>query len=647
MSAKGRLSLLVAAASAVALLGSATSALADVKIPARATSVVVDSGTVRLVLSVAALPEGATLDPASIRVTAGGKQWPATAQAVSGSSSAVARTAILVIDISGSMAPRLADARAAAAHFLQIVPTDVRVGLVTFSDRARLAVAPTTDRRQVITALARMRANGETALYDGIGVALKALGSKGDRALILLSDGLDTKSRATLASTGAALGKSAPSVDLVSFGAGGGQQPALQQLADRAHGRLLQAGNGTQLRDVFANSARRLVNQVVVTAHIPPELIGGPTDLTVQVDAGSTRAVSAVRLALPVHSTANGAADTAAVPTSVVHTEVSWLLPVVLVVAFLVLFLLCAVGLTPSTWRETSSRQRTREIGRYSVAGPGGARVEDAAPAAVTQAALAWAGRTVQRRGVEDSWRTELDRAAVPLRPHEWLIIRLGAVLAGLAFAVVALPLWLLTAPLAGLAAWLLTGAYLRFKATRRVNRFAENLPDVLQLIAGSLRSGFSLPQAVDNAAKDGEQPMAGELSRALAESRLGVELEDALDRVADRMRSTDLSWTVMAVRIAREVGGNLAEVLLSTAETMRERGRIQRQVKVLSAEGRLSAYVLIALPIGITAFMVLFRGSYIAPLVTDPIGWAMTIYGVLSVLVGTWWMSRMIKLEV
>jgi len=172
--------------------------------------------------------------------------------------------------------------------------------------------------------------------------------------------------------------------------------------------------------------------------------------------------------------------------------------------------------------------------------------------------------------------------------------------LSGFAFAVLVLPLWPLTGVVLFLGGWLLTGGYVRIKGQRRGNRFAENLPDVLQLMAGSLRSGFSLPQAVDNAARDGEQPMAAELSRALAESRLGVDLEDALEGVAERMDSKDLSWTIMAIRISKEVGGNLAEVLLSTGETMRERARIQRQVKVLSAEGRLSAYVLLGLPIGI-----------------------------------------------
>jgi tight adherence protein B len=331
----------------------------------------------------------------------------------------------------------------------------------------------------------------------------------------------------------------------------------------------------------------------------------------------------------------------------VVPTSIPWLLPVVLVVAFLGLFMLFAVGFTPETWGESNSQRGTRRIQRYAMNAVANRSDDEAAPAASSQVALAWAARTVARRGVEESWRMELDRAAVPLRAPEWLIVRLAVTLASGAVGALFLPLWLVTAPLAGLTGWFLAGGYVRFKAKRRLNRFAENLPDVLQLIAGSLRTGFSLPQAVDNAAKDGEQPMAGELSRALAESRLGVDLEDALDRVADRMRSTDLSWTVMAVRIAREVGGNLAEVLMSTAETMRERARIHRQVKVLSAEGRLSAYILIGLPIGITIFLVLFRRAYVAPLVTDPIGLGMVTYGVISVLIGTWWMSRLIKLEV
>ena len=633
------------AATAVALTVTAPAALADGAARPVVKAVVVDHGTVRVVLGGSV--GGAPLDPRDVHVGVGGAPWATTAQASHQSSASSRRTAVVAIDVSGSMAPRLAAARNAATHFLQVVPADVRVGLVAFSDQARLIVAPTTDRRAVAVALVGLRAAGQTSLYDGIGVALAALGTTGERQLVLLSDGLDTSSRASLTSTGAALGAAGANVDLVSFGPDGGQQPALAQLAARAHGRLTQADTGAQLSAAFARTARQFVDEVTVTAKIPADSLGGPVNLSVQIGHGASLVTTDVAVTLPAPHPSGQVDATSEGALAPVRQDRSWQRPTVLVTAFLALFLLFAVGLTPTLWKESSSSRRTREITRYRVAGLGGPRPVEAAPAAVTQAALAWAGRTVQRRGVEDSWRMELDRAAVPLRPQEWLIIRASVSVAAAAAAAVFLPLWWVTGPAAALGGWLTAGAFIRFKARRRIARFADNLPDVLQLIAGSLRSGFSLPQAVDNAAKDGEQPMAGELSRALAESRLGVDLEDALDRVAERMRSTDLTWTVMAVRIAREVGGNLAEVLLSTAETMRERSRIQRQVKVLSAEGRLSAYVLIGLPIGITMFMVAFRGSYIAPLLDDPIGWVMTTYGVLSVLVGAWWMSRMIKLEV
>jgi tight adherence protein B len=180
------------------------------------------------------------------------------------------------------------------------------------------------------------------------------------------------------------------------------------------------------------------------------------------------------------------------------------------------------------------------------------------------------------------------------LKPQEWFLIRLSAAIVGVAVAVVLLPWWLLTGPLVGLAFWLATGFYVRIKATRRLKRFADNLPDVLQLIAGQPAHRL-LPAPGDRQRRQGRRAAHGRRAVTRAGGvRLGVELEDTLDRVADRMKSTDLAWTVMAVRIAREVGGNLAEVLMSTAETMRERGRIQRQVRALSAEGRLSAYILL-----------------------------------------------------
>jgi tight adherence protein B len=643
----------VLALSAFVLAGGPPAAAADGSVPAQAREVTVEDGTLRMVVSVDGLPAGEQLDPAAVSVSVGSQSWPATAQAVGGSGTSVARAAVLVVDTSGSMgAAGIADARAASERFLAVVPTDVSVGLVTFSDTAQLVVAPTADRKAVTSALAQMVPAGNTRLYDGIVVGLQALGSQGERALIVLSDGKDTASDATLAAVTEQMAASGVTSDLVAFKTEGGQVEVLADLASRTGGSVSEAASGAQLSDVFAAAARTLVNQVVVTAEVPDDAAAGTSNAVVEIDAGSQTAVTTVQFDVPAPTTATAletGAGTAATARPVVSTSIPWLLPAIVLVFFLGVFLCLTTALTPATWGRSTSALRAKEMQRYGVQGIGaqaGAGAEKPGGVA-TQTALGWADRAVSGRGVENTWRTALDRAQVPLRPHEWLIVRLSVALASAALAAVTLPLWLFTGTLAGLAGWLLAGAYVRFKGRRRLRRFAEGLPDVLQLVAGSLRSGFSLPQAVENAAKDGPEPIAGELSRALAESRLGVPLEDALDRVAERMSSTDLTWTVMAIRIAREVGGNLAEVLLATAETMRERGRIQRQVRVLSAEGRLSAYVLLGLPLGILLFMVAFRGDYIAPLFEDPIGWAMCTYGLISVAVGAWWMSRLIKLEV
>ena len=138
---------------------------------------------------------------------------------------------------------------------------------------------------------------------------------------------------------------------------------------------------------------------------------------------------------------------------------------------------------------------------------------------------------------------------------------------------------------------------YLKFRHSRRLNKFNGQLAETLGLMAGGLQAGLSLPQAVDSVVREGSEPMAGELRRALVEQRLGVDITDALDGVGQRMDSEDFDWIVMAIRIQREVGGNLAEILHTVADTLREREYLRRQVKALSAEGRLSGYILAGLP--------------------------------------------------
>jgi tight adherence protein B len=155
------------------------------------------------------------------------------------------------------------------------------------------------------------------------------------------------------------------------------------------------------------------------------------------------------------------------------------------------------------------------------------------------------------------------------------------------------------------------------------------------------------MTQAVDTVIQEGNEPMAGELRRALVEHRLGIGIEDALDGVANRMTSEDFGWVVMAMRIQREVGGNLAEILNTVAGTLREREYLRRQVKTLSAEGRLSAWILGALPVCMFTYMLVGNRAYVSLLWTTGMGVVMLAGAALLMASGAWVMSRLVKVEV
>jgi tight adherence protein B len=188
---------------------------------------------------------------------------------------------------------------------------------------------------------------------------------------------------------------------------------------------------------------------------------------------------------------------------------------------------------------------------------------------------------------------------------------------------------------------------YLSFKASRRIKAFNGGLAETLQIIAGGLQAGLSLSQAIDTVVKEGGEPIASEFQRAIIEQRLGVEIEDSLETVAERMNSVDFKWVVMAIRIQREVGGNLAELLLTVSATLREREYLRRQVAVLSAEGRLSAWILGGLPPFFVAYLTLTRPTYVAPMFHTHIGWIMCAVGVAMMLVGAFWLKKAVKVVV
>jgi Flp pilus assembly protein TadB/uncharacterized protein YegL len=621
---------------------------------AQITNLEATAQQLQFVLAVRGLPTGGTVDVASIRVSADGQ--PLTAHAKTSGTQADGsvlplREAMLVLDISGSMeGSRLTAAKAAALSYLKALPADVKAGLVTFANRPKVVLAPTANRAALRAALTHVTADGNTALYDAILSAVTALGGNqsNQRRLLILSDGADTTSKHSLAAVIAAIKRSGVSTDAVGIGLSGTQRVALTQITAAGSGRVLSTSSLGELSSAFVEAAQTFSQQILVSAETPASMAAKRITITATVKAAGRDVTASGNLRLPALSassaTSSSGPATGAAPLSPAKAHLPVLL---LALTFLGLF---GVGIL-LLWKPKSgnSRQhRLDQLSAYRWSAPD-VPVAPGKPAegTVTTAALSLVDGVLRSAGSRSRISTDLERAGLRLRPQEWILLRISVGVTLIAILTVLTRSPLIGLLIGSLVGWLGTRGVLRLKIGRRCAAFSDQLPDVLQLVASSLRSGFSLSQALDGVVREGSEPAASEFARALTESRLGLDLEDALDGVAERVRCRDLTWVVMAIRISRDVGGNLAEVLLTTVHTMRERGQLKRQVRALSAEGRLSAYILIALPVFVASWFALVRPEYLRPLYTDPMGIVMLVFGAIGMVVGSWWMSRIVKVEV
>lgn len=238
----------------------------------------------------------------------------------------------------------------------------------------------------------------------------------------------------------------------------------------------------------------------------------------------------------------------------------------------------------------------------------------------------------------------KLELAGIKMKASEYMVIIGAAMFVGMALGVIArsfllVLLLLALPPLIGYLA-------LPIMAARRRSAFANQLDETAQMIAGGLRAGYSFNQAMSTVAKEADQPTAEEFSRVVNELRLGRPFDEAMLVAADRMKNEDFMWIVQAVSINREVGGNLAEVLDDVSKTIRERAELRRQVLTLSAEGRLSAVVLLGLPFGVAIFIGLTNPTYLGVLVSSLMGMMMLGAGAVMMLIGALWLRSIIRIK-
>ena len=249
------------------------------------------------------------------------------------------------------------------------------------------------------------------------------------------------------------------------------------------------------------------------------------------------------------------------------------------------------------------------------------------------------------RAGILTKLELYLEQAAVPLRPAELLFYTpiLTVVLGAIAMLLFGVVSGLVALGVAGLIPYMM----LARKRSKRLKAFEKQLPDSLNLLAGSMRAGFSFMQGLEAIANEAAEPARRELQRVFTEARLGRNVDEAMEDCATRMNSSDLAWVVMALRIQREVGGNLAELLDTVSETMTQRERLRAEIQSLTAEGRFSGYVLTAMPFFFLVMFQVLQPDYVPKLFTEMIGIVLSIGAAIGIVVGWFWLRKIVAIEV
>jgi tight adherence protein B len=550
--------------------------------------------------------------------------------------------AVLAIDVSNSMrGGPLSTALAAARTFVAGVPASMPLGVVTFSDEPTVLSPLAEDRASVeraVTSIGDSTSAG-TALFDAVATAVGMFDTESNvqHNLILVTDGRNTTGDADLA--GAVEAAEAAGMHVFTIGLAGPatDEATLRTLASRTGGTYA-AISPDELGAVYAGLAREFTSQYVV-GYRSKSPLGTAIRTSVHVPVGSAS----------VGFLAPGASGLRTETRAIAQTPGFWAGSLGMgLIALLTFLTVGALGL--ASLRLDARRRRQRQLSSRLIP----QSVEhgwDAEPATGVDRAripsqlTLVADRLVGGRSTGQRLARKLEHAGWAIGSGEFLtIVFIGVILLGVLGFVFASAL--------GAVAGVTLGAFAPFAvlsraAGRRLAAIQGQLADTLMVIASSMRAGHSFLQSLDSAAKEIDQPAAGEFGRVLREIRLGRDTDDALEALVERVGSQDLEWAVTAIEVQRKIGGNLAEVLETVANTIRERDTLRRQMRVLSAESRISVVVLTVLPILLAIYLMIVNPEYLRTLTTTTAGKFISIAALALMGIGYLWMRRITRLDV
>ena len=605
-----------------------------------------DHPEVRLIISVPREFVGTEIPSDAFSVTENGVVVKSTAEAVPSDDLEV----VLLLDVSGSMTGSpLAAAQSAALAFVDEMPHGVSVAVVTFADTAQVASTFSTDLESTADAVLGLRTEGETALYDGLVVA----GSQFDpvsatrRTVILLSDGGDTVSGSSLSQALVALLDKDVSFYAIELQTPENDPEAMDRLAAATQGVVVAATDPAALQEIFEEIAAQITNQYRLTYQSEAF---GPTPVSVSVEVDGTTASTGQILRMPAAPTPVEP-QAAPTPEPVVEPVLPTVRPGSLVQlsfaeqpsALYLGIILVIAALFGALFASRGLRQRKKSALHQSDQGAVSAPRSNAGLAMLADRAVELADRSLQgERG--GRLNGSLEQAGISMRPAEFAVLTVIGGIVG--FGVGYIGLGVVGGVVAAVIVVLLVRLWVKQNADARKAAFAEQLPDTLNLMAGSVRAGFGLLQAIDVVAAESPSPTSEEFQRVKVETHLGRDLDDALQAMAIRVGSEDFEWVTEGIRIHREVGGDISEIIDSVNATIRDRNQIRRRIRSLSAEGRISAIILVILPFVLALIISLINPGYVSELTDTSTGRMLIAFAVGAMVVGVIWIRRIVTLE-
>jgi len=254
--------------------------------------------------------------------------------------------------------------------------------------------------------------------------------------------------------------------------------------------------------------------------------------------------------------------------------------------------------------------------------------------------------RFVESRVAGPALATELARADLKITTSEYVLINIASVLLAFLLGLLLFRV-LLLALVTGIVGFFLPRMYVRWRQRRRLNAFNDQLGDAITLLANSLRAGYSLMQSIEVISRELPPPISTEFGRVVREVGLGLSNEEALNNMLRRINSDDLDMMITAVLVQSEVGGNLAEILDIIGETIRERVRLQGEIRVLTAQQMYSGYIVMLMPIALGAVLFVIDREYMSLLYTTTCGWSMLLASAIMMTIGFFLIRRIVNIEV